>query len=123
MDAINAFFADLHGLSLALGAGLGLLVGKPVGICLFTAIATSLRLGDLPNGTRWPAFVGMSFLCGIGFTMSLFVANLAHQGEGALIVSDKIGILLASVISAVIGYLILKVALKPASPKQLSNVE
>ncbi len=99
------------GSALTLGVLLGLLIGKPVGICLFAVLGTALRLGSLPSGVRWPAFLGMSFLCGIGFTMSLFVSTLAHGGMPALIVEDKIGILLGSLLSALIGFFILKATL------------
>ena len=107
---LDTSFLDL-GDALTLGVMLGLLIGKPVGICLFAAIATVLKFGTLPRGVRWPAFLGMSFLCGIGFTMSLFVSALAYDGMPALVVEGKIGIVLGSLLSALIGYFILKAAL------------
>lgn len=97
--------------ALTLGVLLGLLIGKPIGICLFAALGSVLRLGSLPSGVHWPAFLGMSFLCGIGFTMSLFVSTLAHGDMPALIVEDKIGIMLGSLLSALIGFFILKATL------------
>ncbi len=118
MDATWSVLTD----ELTLGILLGLLLGKPIGICLFTALGAALKLGSLPHGTGWLAFVGMSFLCGIGFTMSLFVASLAHGDYAHLITEDKIGILLGSVVSAVIGYMILHRALRPYPPKQLDDV-
>ena len=107
---LDTKFSDL-GDTLTLGVLLGLLVGKPVGICLFAALGSALRFGSLPSGVHWPAFLGMSFLCGIGFTMSLFVSTLAHGDMPALIVEDKIGIMLGSLLSALIGFFILKAAL------------
>lgn len=107
---LDTTFSDL-GDTLTLGVLLGLLVGKPVGICLFAALGAALKFGSLPSGVRWPAFLGMSFLCGIGFTMSLFVSTLAHGDMPALIVEDKIGIVLGSLLSALIGFFILRAAL------------
>ena len=109
--------------SLTLGILLGLLLGKPIGICLFTALAARMKLGALPSGTSWPAFIGMSCLCGIGFTMSLFVASLAHGEYQIMLTEGKLGILLASVLSAILGYLILRKALGPPPPKQLDDVQ
>ena len=100
--------------SLTLGILSGLFFGKPIGICLFTALAVALGLGSLPQGVRWPAFVGMSALCGIGFTMSLFVSALAHGPMPELLVGGKIGIVLGSVLSAAAGYLLLRLYLPPA---------
>ena len=102
--------------ALTLGVLLGLLVGKPVGICLFTWFALMLKLGHLPQGVHWWGILGMSFLCGIGFTMSLFVSSLAHVGLPTLIVEDRIGIMLGSLLSAVIGYLILRATFTEPKP-------
>lgn len=100
--------------SLTLGILFGLFLGKPIGICLFTALAVALGLGSLPRNVRWPAFAGMSALCGMGFTMSLFVSTLAHGPMPELLVGDKIGIVLGSVLSAAVGYLLLRLYLPPA---------
>lgn len=107
---LDTTFSNL-GDTLTLGVLLGLLIGKPIGICLFAALAVALKLGSMPRGVNWPAFLGMSCLCGIGFTMSLFVSTLAHGNMPALIVEDKIGIVLGSLLSALIGFFILKAAL------------
>ena len=117
---LDTTFSDL-GDALTLGVLLGLLLGKPVGICLFAALATMLKVGTLPRGVHWPAFLGMSFLCGIGFTMSLFVSTLAHGNMPALIVEDKIGIVLGSLLSALIGFFILKAALGRPKAELLST--
>lgn len=100
--------------SLTLGVLLGLLLGKPLGICLFTALALALGLGSLPQRVRWPDFAGMACLCGIGFTMSLFVSMLAYDGMPLLIEESRLGILLGSLLSALAGYFILRAALPPA---------
>lgn len=117
---LDTAFSDL-GHALTLGVLLGLLVGKPVGICLFAALGSALKLGSLPSGVRWPAFIGMSFLCGIGFTMSLFVSTLAHGDMPALIVEDKIGIVFGSLLSALIGFFILKATLGKPKPELLDT--
>jgi NhaA family Na+:H+ antiporter len=86
-----------------LGIILGLFVGKPVGFLLFSWLAVRFGNADLPAGTNWRQLAAMSFLAGIGFTMSLFVTELAFTSE-ALISDAKVGILIASLISAIAGY-------------------
>ncbi len=95
-----------------LGVMLGLLFGKPAGILLFVGIAVLLRLVSLPAGVSWLQVLGVAFACGIGFTMSLFIAGLAFQhGGGAYFAGDRLGILLGSILSAAAGYLILQFSL------------
>ena len=96
-----------------LGAFLGLLIGKPVGITLFVAIAIALGVTRLPSGVGWAAITGVGLLGGIGFTMALFIAMLAF-GESPALDQAKIGVLAASVCAAVIGYLVLRMTLAPA---------
>ena len=90
---------------------LGLVVGKVAGIFLFTWLSVKLGFADLPEGTRWIHFVGLGFLGGIGFTMSLFIANLAFGGQPEQIVPAKLGILLGSAISGIAGLTILYLTL------------
>jgi NhaA family Na+:H+ antiporter len=85
------------------GVLLGLLVGKPVGILLASWIAIKTGLSSLPAGATVRQIVGVSVLCGIGFTMSLFVANLAFPGDAALLAATKVGILAASLIVGIVG--------------------
>jgi NhaA family Na+:H+ antiporter len=85
------------------GVLLGLVLGKPLGILLASWTATKSGLAVLPEGTTWRAVVGISVLCGIGFTMSLFVANLAFGGQENLLTAAKVGILAASVVAGVAG--------------------
>lgn len=89
----------------ALGALLGLFLGKPLGIFLSSYAAVRYGLAELPAGMNWRNVVGLGFLGGIGFTMSLFVAQLAFGGaEGAVHLTEaKTGVLLASVCAAVVG--------------------
>jgi len=96
-----------------LGIAAGLVVGKQLGVFGFTWIAIRLRLGSLPEGTRWLDLYGVSALCGIGFTMSLFISGLAAEQIGTgEIVDNRLGILLGSLLSAVIGYLVLAFSLR-----------
>ncbi|WP_369159220.1 Na+/H+ antiporter NhaA [Candidatus Thiodiazotropha sp. LNASS1] len=94
-----------------LGIAAGLFVGKQIGIMLFCGVAIVLGFAKLPNGASWSGFYATTILCGIGFTMSLFIASLAFEqgGTSSIIMGDRLGILLGSGLSAVIGYLILKI--------------
>ncbi len=95
---------SLLGLSLAdalqpvpLGIAVGLLVGKVVGVTGMSGLAVALGLALLPTGVRWSHLVGTSFLCGVGFTMSLFIASLAfEQGGPDYPGVDRLGILAGS---------------------------
>jgi Na+:H+ antiporter, NhaA family len=100
----NIFVAVKHPVSF--GILFGLFVGKPVGIVLFSFVAARTRLGVMPEGVSWRQIFGASWLCGIGFTMSLFIAGLAFDDEGLLSVS-KIAILAASLVSGICGSLAL----------------
>jgi NhaA family Na+:H+ antiporter len=99
-----------------LGIAGGLFLGKQLGIMFFCGIAILFGLAKLPSGASWWGFYGTSLLCGIGFTMSLFIASLAFEqgGSDAVIMGDRLGILLGSALSAVVGFLILKL-FNPAS--------
>ena len=111
---------SLAGLSFAmllepipLGIALGLLVGKPVGVMAFTALAVFSGLAQMPQNVRWLHFLGVGFLCGIGFTMSLFIAGLAFAEGGAGYARiDRLGLLAGSFACAIIGYIILRFAAK-----------
>jgi NhaA family Na+:H+ antiporter len=85
---------------------LGLVLGKPLGIVLFSWIAVRSRLADLPTGATWTQVTGVGALCGIGFTMSLFIAGLAFP-DPALLRSAKLGILSASLVAGVAGTVLL----------------
>src|SRR5580700_341910 len=92
--------------SVSLGVALGLFVGKPIGISLFAWLAAKAKVATQPNAVSWAQIFGGSWLCGIGFTMSLFIATLAF-GEGAVLDLSKIGTLAASVAAATCGSLFL----------------
>lgn len=91
-----------------LGVALGLFIGKQLGI--FSAIVAADRLGfaPRPSGASWMQLWGMSLLCGIGFTMSLFISALAFPQHALLVEEAKLGVMVGSVLSAVLGYVILR---------------
>ena len=89
-----------------LGIAAGLLIGKPVGVLLFSGLMIGLGLASLPQGTTWAHMLGAGFLAGIGFTMSLFIGTLAFPDPG-LAGEVRIGVLGGSLVAATIGYLIL----------------
>ncbi len=101
-----------------LGIVAGLFLGKQIGIMGFSWLATRLRLAALPEGVGWGKLYGTSLLCGIGFTMSLFIASLAFaQGRDASYFGlERLGVLLGTLVSGVFGYLILRWRLAKPSP-------
>ena len=101
-----------------IGIILGLVVGKPLGIWLFSFLAVSLGICTLPRDLKWSNILGAGMLGGIGFTMSIFITMLAFKNDGeAVITYSKIAILIASFIAGTIGFLWLKFNLKPATAK------
>ena len=100
---------------LLLAIALGLIIGKPVGVFSFSYISVKLGLAKLPNGVNFKQIFAVALLCGIGFTMSMFLASLAFEaGAGETINTlSRLGILLGSTISAIIGYFCLKQTTKP----------
>jgi NhaA family Na+:H+ antiporter len=94
------------------GVVLGLLLGKPVGIVLFTVVAVRLGLGEMPRGARWSHIAGVGLLGGIGFTVSLLITSLAF-GEGTLASEAKLAVLGASVVAGLAGYTFLRVGAPP----------
>jgi NhaA family Na+:H+ antiporter len=104
----------LPGLSIAallqpvpLGIFLGLVIGKPVGVLAFSWLLVRLRIAELPGRVNWGAFTGVAMLCGIGFTMSLFIGSLAFEEGGPSALQDRFGILAGSVVSALGGLTLL----------------
>ncbi len=96
------------------GILLGLLIGKPVGVLAATWLMLRSGLGKMPNGSSWSHLFGVAVLCGIGFTMSLFVTNLAYPSNEVFRMDAKIGILAASLLSGILGSLLLRRATRPA---------
>lgn len=101
-----SFQGEGIGSSVTLAVILGLAVGKPVGILLLSWLSLKLGLAQLPEDVSWRQLVGGGCLAGIGFTMALFIADLAFR-EDAVLQSAKIGILVGSAISAILGMVIL----------------
>lgn len=99
------------------GVLLGLLVGKPLGVLAGSWAALTTGAAVLPQGATWRQLVGVSFLCGIGFTMSLFVAHLAFPEQEHLLRATKLGIMFASLLSGVIGGVILRGSARAALSK------
>ncbi|ANO50855.1 Na+/H+ antiporter NhaA [Woeseia oceani] len=111
----------LHPVTMGIVAGL--VLGKPLGIMLFVGLAVALRMANLPAKVNWPQLLGISFACGIGFTMSLFIAGLAFEhGGGQYYGGDRLGILLGSVIAAGACYVLLHLSL-PAAKITLKNTD
>jgi NhaA family Na+:H+ antiporter len=92
-----------------IGIALGLIVGKPLGVVALCALAVACRVSSLPESVRWPHVVGAGLLGGIGFTMSIFITNLAFAGSTDLVNSSKLAVLVASLVAGVAGLLWLKV--------------
>ncbi len=101
----------------ALGVIVGLIVGKVVGIAGSCWLALKLGIGRLPEGTRFTHLVGVAFLGAIGFTMSIFISELAFKGQPEHLLIAKTGVLVASVIAGVVGFLWLWLTL----PKKTNN--
>ena len=100
---------------LSLGIIGGLFVGKVLGINLFSFLAIKLKWAELPAFSAWKEMLGVGFLAGIGFTMSIFVSLLAFPNEIEIQNISKISILIASVLSGLVGYTILKFNKKPSN--------
>jgi len=95
-----------------LGVICGLLVGKPLGILVFVGFAVGLGFVQLPKNVNWTQLLGVAFACGIGFTMSLFIAGLAFEhGSGDYFSGDRLGILVGSILSALVAFALLHFSL------------
>ena len=105
---------SLEGLSLSsllspvpLGILMGLFFGKQIGVLLFSYVSVKFKFAEMPNNSSWMSIYGVSILTGIGFTMSLFVGNLAFVDNTQYIDGVKIGVLSGSLLSTVFGYFVL----------------
>jgi len=102
----------LHGVPI--GITLGLFIGKQLGIIGLCWLGIKLKFADMPPGVSWLSLYGTSVLCGVGFTMSLFIGSLAFKETGVdLLFDERIGIILGSILSGVWGYSVLKFSLSP----------
>ena len=116
IDLSGIGFSDLlH--KVPLGIAAGLFVGKQLGIFLLCLAAIKLGLARLPQGASWGSLYGVSILCGVGFTMSLFVGSLAFENplvEQDLVFDERLGIILGSLLSGLMGYVVLHLSLPKA---------
>ena len=107
----------------AWGVAIGLLIGKPIGIALFSWLAVATHVAHLPRAIAWRHIVGVACLGGVGFTISLFITELAF-GEGELAHAARVGIFIGSLLAGVAGYLVLRATLpapREAAPAVASN--
>jgi Na+:H+ antiporter, NhaA family len=110
--------------SVPIGIALGLFFGKQIGIFGLCLVAVKLKFTALPKGISWLTLYGISALCGIGFTMSLFVGSLAFEETGVnLLFDERLGIILGSLASGALGYFILAYSLRDSSKSEQSTTE
>ena len=95
-------------LPVPLGILLGLFIGKQIGVFLFSYISIKLKIAEMPNNSNWITFYGVGMLTGIGFTMSLFVGNLAFVESTQYLSGVKIGVLMGSLLSTLFGYFLIR---------------
>ena len=99
------------------GVFFGLLLGKPIGIMLFSFIVIKVKLASLPENVNWIHMLGAAILGGVGFTMAIFVANLAFPADYHLVTNAKIAILSASTLAGIIGFVFLMLQAKAAQAR------
>jgi NhaA family Na+:H+ antiporter len=95
----------------SLGIIFGLVLGKPIGITLFSLAGISMGMTKMPEGMNIKKLIGLGLLAGIGFTMSIFISNLAFPHNPLLIEDSKTSVLIASLIAAIFGWIVLKASL------------
>ena len=99
----------------AMAVMMGLVIGKFIGVLAFSWVAVKAKIVSLPANTSWKAFASVCVICGIGFTVSMFIADLSYAGVGEsavlLLNQAKLGVLCGSVIAAVLGCVLLNVTL------------
>lgn len=100
-----------------MGIAGGLFIGKQIGVFVFCALAVKLGIAHLPKGMGWRHLYGVAALCGIGFTMSLFIGSLAFEESGInAVVDERLGIVFGSLVSALLGYGLLRFSKQKALP-------
>ncbi|WKS94507.1 Na+/H+ antiporter NhaA [Riemerella columbina] len=103
------------------GIILGLFLGKMIGINLFSYIAIKLKISELPHKSNWYQMIGSGFLAGIGFTMSIFIALLSYKGHPEIQEEAKFAILVASILSGIVGYQLLKLFSKKKDKRKFKR--
>ena len=111
--SLKGLSTDFFTEPLTLGVGVGLLFGKQIGVMLFTYIGVAFKLCSLPTEIRWSQYYGLALLAGIGFTMSLFIGELAFDDD-KLQTLVRLGVITGSLASGILGYFTLRIT----SPKQ-----
>jgi NhaA family Na+:H+ antiporter len=110
----------LHPVSLGIAAGL--FIGKQFGIFLFCWLSVRVGLAKLPDGLGWLSIYGVALLCGVGFTMSLFIGSLAFEETGVnLLFDERLGIIVGSLLSGACGYLVLRASLSVRNPQAVGD--
>ena len=109
-----SFESFLHPVPLGIMAGL--FVGKQVGVFVFCGLGVMLGIARLPDDLRWAHIYGTALLCGVGFTMSLFIGSLAFEQTGVnLLFDERLGIIVGSLLSGICGYIVLRLTLSPGA--------
>lgn len=113
----NVFSTDPHLGSVSMGVFLGLVLGKPIGITLFSWLAIKLKIGEMPAKSTWPMFFAVACLGGIGFTMSIFVDTLSFGGQSIEVVNHlqsagKIAVLMGSICAGILGSILVNIVYK-----------
>ncbi len=104
--------------NVTLGIAFGLFFGKQIGIFGLCWLFLKLKLVTLPKGMTVPSLYGTAAICGIGFTMSLFIGSLAFESAGNVAFDERLGIIIGSLLSGLVGYICLRLVLKPNPEKQ-----
>jgi len=97
-----------------IGIALGLFLGKQIGVFMFCWLAIKMRFANLPKNCGWGSLYGISVLCGVGFTMSMFIGSLAFEGGGIdtqQLFDDRLGTIIGSLLSAALAYVVLQISL------------
>ena len=104
------------------GIAFGLFFGKQIGIFGLCWLAIKMKMARLPEGMQWSSLYGVSALCGIGFTMSLFIGSLAFAESGSdQLFDERLGIIVGSVLSGIVGGLVLHFSIKPTKNGTVQN--
>ncbi len=112
-------FGGESNFSLSTNIALSMILGKTIGIFLLSYLSIKLKISELPKNINFKMLLGISVLGGLGFTMSLFINNLAYSDQ-TFIDSAKMGILIGSLVAGMLGFVILKAALKSVEKNGMS---